>query len=61
MTTSGKGVFQDVVGASQQRDCPGFTPDSLFILTENVRFGTDFIRKDKCFFRNSLLQEVFYA
>ena len=29
--TSGKEVFQDVIGASQQRDCPGFSPDSLLI------------------------------
>lgn len=28
---SGNEVFQDVIGASQQRDCPGFTPDSLLI------------------------------
>ena len=31
MHISGKGVFHDINGASQQRDCPGFTPDSLLI------------------------------
>ena len=29
---SGNEVFQDVIGASQQRDCPGFSPDSLLFL-----------------------------
>jgi len=28
-------------GASQQRDCPGFTPDSLLIRIEEWLFGTD--------------------
>nr|DAQ76954.1 MAG TPA: hypothetical protein [Caudoviricetes sp.] len=28
---SGKGIFQDSSRASQQRDCPGFAPDSLLI------------------------------
>ncbi len=31
INVSGNEVFQDVYRASQQRDCPGFSPDSLFI------------------------------
>ena len=41
MHISGKGVFHDINGASQQRDCPGFTPDSLLIRIEEWLFGTD--------------------
>ena len=49
---SGNEVFQDVIGASQQRDGPGFSPDSLLIFTKNIRFRTDFNRKDILFFIN---------
>jgi hypothetical protein len=39
-----KGLFQDIDEASQQRDCPGFTPDSLLIRMTKVfirnQFGT---------------------
>ena len=57
---SGNEVFQDVIGASQQRDCPGFSPDSLLIFTKNIRFRTDFNRKDILFFINGKPNTFFY-
>lgn len=30
-TISGKEEYRNITGATQQRDCPGFTPDSLLI------------------------------
>lgn len=43
---SGNEVFQDVIGASQQRDCPGFTPDSLLIRYSGKDIAEPFRGKD---------------
>ena len=39
---SGKGIFQDSSRVSQQRDCPGFTPDSLLIFVRWPRIPNQF-------------------
>ena len=40
---------QDIFGASQQRDCPGFSPDSLFIREGGKPNRNQFSRKAKHF------------
>ncbi len=46
MHISGKGIFHDINGASQQRDCPGFTPDSLLIQMMETCIRNQFVGKD---------------
>ena len=50
MHISGKGVFHDINGASQQRDCPGFTPDSLLIHIPEWYMRNRFGGKDSIFY-----------
>jgi hypothetical protein len=42
-------LFQKVHGASQQRDCPGFAPDSLLIRTQGLAHRTDSCAKVRLF------------
>ena len=42
----GEDVFHDINGASQQRDCPGFTPDSLLIQMMETCIRNQFAGKD---------------
>ena len=51
---SGDGDFSEVHGASQQRDCPGFAPDSLLIRGQGLAPRNQFDGKGTSFFGHGL-------
>lgn len=58
MHISGKGSFQDFSRDSQQRDCPGFAPDSLLIRTAEMSVRNQFgakIMETECNTKNMRL------